>query len=198
LLFVGKTMTFRSEGTIGYWLSYAQRCIFYAFSEVLKVACLEHQKTYSVTPSQWGMLSLLYDENGLTIGTISQRRGADAPTVTGIVKRLEQSGLVERLHDREDRRVVKVYLTAEGRDAMSFLPEAVRAYDEILIRGFTEVEQRDLLTKLQQIILNMSAVGPDTGDRFGLLPSQFVSDLTTNSPAILSKAKRNTEKEENI
>jgi DNA-binding MarR family transcriptional regulator len=144
------------------------------------------------------MLSLLYDENGLTIGTISQRRGADAPTVTGIVKRLEQSGLVERLHDREDRRVVKVYLTAEGRDAMSFLPEAVRAYDEILIRGFTEVEQRDLLTKLQQIILNMSAVGPDTGDRFGLLPSQFVSDLTTNSPAILPKAKRNTEKEENV
>lgn len=182
-------MTFRSEGTIGYWLSYAHRCIFYAFSEALKVACQQHQKTYSVTPSQWGMLSLLYDENGLTINTISQRRGVDAPTVTGIVKRLEQNGLVQRLHDHEDRRVVKVYLTTEGRDAMSFLPEAVRAYDEILVRGFTAVEQRDLLTKLQQIILNMSAVGPDTGDRFGLLPSQFVSDLTTHHSSKSAESK---------
>lgn len=80
---------------------------------------------------------------------------------------------------------------------MSFLPEAVSAYNEILVRGFTAVEQRDLLTKLQQIILNMSAVGPDMGDRFGLLPSQFVSDLTTNRSSN-SAERRITEKEENI
>lgn len=193
-------MTFRSEGTIGYWLSYAQRCVVYAFSEALKGACQEHQKTYVVTPSQWGMLSLLYEENGLTIGTISQRRGVDAPTVTGIVKRLEQNGLVERLHDREDRRVVKVYLTAEGRNAMGFLPEVVRAFDAILARGFTEGEQRDLLTRFQQIILNIAAVGPDTGDRFGLLPSQFVSELAAHrsSNSAESRAIRTTEKEGNV
>src|SRR5579864_6402955 len=100
-------MLIRPEDSLGYWLFYAQRCVEYAFSEVLRVSCLKQEKSYVVTPPQWGVLALLYEHDGLTIGAISQRRGIDAPTVTGIVKRLEQSGLVERRHDRTDRRVVK-------------------------------------------------------------------------------------------
>jgi DNA-binding MarR family transcriptional regulator len=72
------------------------------------------------TSPQWGVLSLLYEHDGQTIGTLSQQRAIDAPTMTGIVKRLEQNGVVERKHDREDRRVVKVYLTDEGRDIMRY------------------------------------------------------------------------------
>ena len=90
--------------------------------------------------------------------------------MTGIVRRLEHNGLVERRHDREDRRVVKVYLTAEGRDIMQYLPEAAMEFNEIMVQGFSEAEQRDMLVKLQKIIANLSAVGPGTGDRFGLLP----------------------------
>ena len=100
-------------------------------------------------------------------------RGLDAPTVTGIVKRLEQSGLVERVHDRQDRRIVKVNLTEEGWDSMRFLPHTALAFNNIMTQGFSAVEQRDLLAKLQQIIANVSAVGPGTGDRFGLLPRQI-------------------------
>ncbi len=44
------------------------------------------------------------------------------------VKRLEQSGLVVRLHDRQDRRIVKVYLTDEGWDTMRFLPDAAASW----------------------------------------------------------------------
>src|SRR6266550_4975490 len=112
----------------------------------------------------------IYVQDGQTIGTLSQRRAIDAPTMTGIVRRLEQNGLVERRHDREDRRVVKVYLTTEGRDIMQYLPDAAMAFNEIMVQGFSEAEQRDMLAKLQKIIANVSAVGPGTGDRFGLLP----------------------------
>src|SRR5579885_661861 len=99
----------RAEDFFGYWLAYAQRSWSYAFNEALKVACQEHGKPYTITPPQWGALSALLEEDGLTIGSISQRRAIDAPTITGIVSRLEQIGLVERVHDRQDRRVVKVY-----------------------------------------------------------------------------------------
>ena len=115
-------MELRPENTIGYWLFYSQRCAEYAFFEVLKRCCLELGKSYVVTPPQWGILSaLFFEQQGLPIGTLSQKRGFDAPTITGIVKRLEQSGLAERRHDREDRRVVKVYLTDEGREIMPTL-----------------------------------------------------------------------------
>jgi DNA-binding MarR family transcriptional regulator len=166
-------MKIRPEDSLGYWLFYAQRCAEYAFSEALRISCLEQKKPYVITPSQWGVLALLYDGDGLTIGTISQRRGLDAPTVTGIVKRLEQSGLVVRLHDRQDRRIVMVYLTDEGWDSMRFRSDTALAFSNIMTQGFSAVEQRDMLAKLQQIIANVSAVGPGTGDRFGLLSRQI-------------------------
>lgn len=163
-------MDFHVEDYLGYWLFYAQRSVAYAFYEALKACCLEHQKPYVITPPQWGVLSLLYNQDGQTIGAISQQRASDAPTMTGIVKRLEISGLVERRHDLEDRRLVKVYLTDEGRDIMRFLPDAATGFTKTMTQGFSEDEKRDLQVKLQRIIANLSTVGPDTGDRFGLLP----------------------------
>src|SRR6266516_1509303 len=109
------------EDFIGYWLFYAQRNVASVFGDILKSCCLEQGKPYVVTPPQWGVLALLHEHDGLTIGALGQARAIDPPTVTGIVTRLEQSGLVERRHDLEDRRVVRVYLTEEGREAMGFL-----------------------------------------------------------------------------
>jgi DNA-binding MarR family transcriptional regulator len=163
-------MEIHSEDYLGYWLFYAQRSVAYAFYEALKACCLAHGKQYVVTPPQWGVLSLLYNQDGQTIGAISQQRAIDAPTMTGIVKRLEQSGLVERRHDWEDRRLVKVYLTDEGRDIMRFLPDAALEFTKTMSQGFSEDEKRDMQVKLQRIIANLSTIGPDTGDRFGLLP----------------------------
>ena len=159
---------------IGYWLFYAQRCVAYAFSEVMRLHCLEQEKPYVVTPPQWGVLALLHGEDGLTIGVISQRRGIDAPTVTGIVKRLEQMALVERLHDREDRRVVKVYLTEEGRRIVQSLYPVVMAFNDTMLCDFAESERAHFLAMLQHIIVNLSDDVLGTGDRFNLLPERVV------------------------
>ncbi|GAC1635826.1 MAG: hypothetical protein NVS4B11_38180 [Ktedonobacteraceae bacterium] len=167
-------MNIDPNNNLGYWLFYAQRCVAYAFSEVMHVYCVEHGKPYIVTPPQWGVLALLYQKDNLTIGTISQKRGVDAPTITGIIKRLEQSGLVERRHDCEDRRVVKVYLTDEGRSITQSLKSAVKEFNDEMLRNFSQDEQDEFLTKLQQIIANVSSVAMGTGDRFGLLPERIV------------------------
>src|SRR2546427_4096213 len=165
-----------NRGRLSYWLSYAQRCVAYAFAEVMRAHCEERGKPYVITPPQWGALSLLLAQDGLTIGTMSQMRGVDAAAGTGIITRLEQNGLVERRHDREDRRVVKVYLTEEGRDIMRFLPDAASEFSKIMAQGLSEGELRDLQTKLQRIIFNVSFVASHTGDRFGLLIPNFPRD----------------------
>ncbi|HEX3640557.1 MAG TPA: MarR family transcriptional regulator [Ktedonobacteraceae bacterium] len=159
---------------VGYWLFYTQRCVEYAFSEVLRRHCEERRKPYIVTPAQWGLLTLLDEEDGLPIGIVSQKRGLDAPTVTGIVKRLEQSGLVERLHNRADRRVVKVYLTAEGRNIVQSLLTIMDDWNETLLHGFSQTERETLLEQLQQIVANISDAESGIGDRFGLLPDHLL------------------------
>ncbi len=167
-------MSFSSTESIGYWLFYTQRCVAYAFAEVLSRYCEEHGKPYVITPAQWGALSLLFEQDGLTVGAISHSRGIDAPTATGIVKRLEQSELVERYHDKQDRRVVKVYLTEEGRVLMHELVLEVERFGKSMMQSFSHEEQVDLLRKLQEIVANLSKTGEGVGDRFGLLPKEVI------------------------
>ena len=163
-----------NHGRLSYWLFYAQRCVAYAYAEVLQAHCQERGKPYGITPSQWGALSLLLMQDGMTVGAMSQERGVDPPAVTGIITRLEQNGLVERRHNREDRRVVKVYLTDEGRDISTSLVSVVEQFDQRIKRGFTEGELDRFEAQLQQIIANVSEIGPGLGDRFGLLPQDVM------------------------
>jgi len=67
-----------NRGRLSYWLFYAQRCVAYAFAEVMRAHCEERGKPYVITPPQWGALSLLLTQDGLTISTMSQIRGVDA------------------------------------------------------------------------------------------------------------------------
>ncbi|HEX6556205.1 MAG TPA: MarR family winged helix-turn-helix transcriptional regulator [Ktedonobacteraceae bacterium] len=163
-----------NRGRLSYWLFYAQRCVAYAYAEVLRAHCEERGKPYVITPPQWGALSLLLVQDGMTIGTMSQKRGVDAPTATGIITRLEQNGLVERRHDREDRRVVKVYLTNEGRDIANTLVSSVEHFDQGMKRGFSEGDLDRFLAQLQRLIANASEIRPGLGDRFDLLPKEVV------------------------
>ncbi len=162
-----------NQGRLSYWLFYAQRCVAYAYAEVLRAHCEERGKPYVITPPQWGALSLLLVQDGMTIGTMSQKRGVDAPTATGIITRLEQNGLVERRHNREDRRVVKIYLTNEGRDISNTLVSSVEHFEQRKKRGFSESELDRFLAQLQQLIVNAAEIGPGLGDRFGLLPKDM-------------------------
>ncbi len=161
-----------NRGRLTYWLFYAERCITYAYAEVLRGHCEERGKPYVVTPPQWGALSLLLVQEGMTIGTMSQKRGVDAPAATGIVSRLEQIELVERRHDRGDRRVVKVYLTDEGRDISHTLAVAVEDFEQNLKRGFAEGEMDRFLADIQRLITNASEIG--TSKRFDVLPKDVM------------------------
>ena len=170
---------------IGYWLFYAQRCVSYAFSEIMRTYCVEHNKPYVVTPPQWGVMALLSNKDGLTIGMIGQQRGIDPPTATGIIKRLEQAELVERRHDHEDRRIVKVYLTDEGRSITQALNPLVTSFGDHMLCDFSGDEREQFLLMLQRIIANLSNAETGIGDRFKLLPEHivrqdFVNDLYDN------------------
>ncbi|SRR6266496_3076339 len=160
------TQTMQLEDTIGYWLSYAQRCFASAFFEVLQAHCMKLEKPYVVTPPQWGILALLSRRDRQTISMLAQQLGVDGPAVTNIVKRLEQSGLVERVRDREDERVVNVLLTTEGQNIVRSLIPLVAQFHEQVLPGN---ERQMLLEQLRHLIAQISTVAPEAGERFRLL-----------------------------
>jgi DNA-binding MarR family transcriptional regulator len=68
-----------------------------------------------ITYPQFLVLSVLGEEDGMTIGAIAGRLALESSTVTPPVKRLEQAGLVTRRRSQQDERQVQVRLTDAGR-----------------------------------------------------------------------------------
>lgn len=67
-----------------------------------------------ITPAQMSILTVLAGGSA-RMGALAQELGVRLPTVTGLVDRLERQGAVERGPDPDDRRVVRVAITPEGR-----------------------------------------------------------------------------------
>jgi DNA-binding MarR family transcriptional regulator len=58
---------------------------------------------------------VLWEGDGITVSELGQRLQLDSGTLTPLLKRLEASGLVQRLRDSADERRVLLRLTAAGR-----------------------------------------------------------------------------------
>jgi DNA-binding MarR family transcriptional regulator len=67
-------------------------------------------------PQYITMLALWETDDPMTIGSLGDRLHLDSGTLTPLVKRLEQLGLVERRRDPDDERRVVVTLTRRGRE----------------------------------------------------------------------------------
>lgn len=67
-----------------------------------------------LTVGQVKTLIALWRGDGARMSHLSHRLGTTVSTATGIVDRLVERGLVERMADREDRRIVLVRLSEAG------------------------------------------------------------------------------------
>ncbi len=148
----------RPDDTLGYWLMQTMRSVANAFADMLQTSCVTLGKPYVITPQQWFALGLLAREHDLPIGTLAQRLALDASVVTGIVKRLEQQGLVERVHDQTDYRLVRLHLTGEGLEITHALVGTATDFNQGLLRGFSQEEREMLLLQFARIRANAHSI----------------------------------------
>ncbi|BDG46254.1 MULTISPECIES: MarR family transcriptional regulator [Parageobacillus] len=81
---------------------------------ILKQRGREILTQYPITPPQFVALQWLLEEGDLTIGELSNKMYLACSTTTDLVDRMERNGLVARVKDRHDRRVVRIHLLKEG------------------------------------------------------------------------------------
>ena len=67
-----------------------------------------------LTPSQFGVLETLYHLGPLCQGEVSAKLLKSTGNITLVLDNLEKRGLVRRVREIEDRRMVKIFLTPEG------------------------------------------------------------------------------------
>jgi DNA-binding MarR family transcriptional regulator len=105
---------------------------------------------YDLTPVQYAALVALSANSGIDQVTLAGLIAYDRTTITGVVDRLVQKGLVERRESRRDRRARELTMTEAGRRTLRGMTPAVEAAQEIMLRGLTEKEARELVRLLQK------------------------------------------------
>jgi len=101
----------------------------YQFRDRNEICC------HGVSVAQCYALESLGARDGLTMGELAASQRVAVSTMTRVVDQLVSRGLVDRRADVADRRVLRVFLTGEGRRLLSILTgELVRAEAAILAR----------------------------------------------------------------
>ena len=68
-----------------------------------------------LTYPQYLVMLVLWEEDELTVGAIGEKLHLESSTLTPLLKRMEQIGLLKRARDPKDERQVRIQLTAAGK-----------------------------------------------------------------------------------
>jgi DNA-binding MarR family transcriptional regulator len=97
-------------------------------SVIVKRKGREILNNFPITPPQFTALVWLNDEGDMTIGELSQKMYLACSTMTDLIDRMEKNGVVERVRDDRDRRVVRIHLLEKGAQIIKEVMEARRQY----------------------------------------------------------------------
>ena len=110
------------------------------------------QAGYDLTPVQYAAIAAINANPGIDQVTLAGLIAYDRTTITGVVDRLVQKGLVARQESSRDRRARELKVTPAGRKTLTGITPAVEAAQRIMLRGLSEKEAKELMRLLQKAI----------------------------------------------
>ena len=110
---------------------------------------LDECKEFNITPVQFGVLSVLYEDKTLDQISIATELGVDRNTVADVIRRVERRGLLERPPSTTDKRAKLARLTPEGRKFVEAVQPQMIAAQRRFIKALPRDEQ-DLLMELMR------------------------------------------------
>lgn len=109
---------------------------------------------YKVTPEQWGLLTRLWEKEGLSQVELAETTFKDKPNITRMLEVMEKENLIFRQPDEADGRAYKVFLTQEGKDLKEKLVPLVSAMLDRAKEGLTPEDVQHLYRILNIIYFN--------------------------------------------
>jgi DNA-binding MarR family transcriptional regulator len=104
-----------------------------------------------LTPSQILVLQTIERQGETTPSAIARRLQFGQATVTNIVDRLEEAGLVTRHRNDRDRRQTLLRPTAQGRDILDTAPDLLQQRFQDGFEGLPAWEQAMILAALERL-----------------------------------------------
>ncbi|MCE5005193.1 MarR family transcriptional regulator [Staphylococcus chromogenes] len=126
--------------------------LFYVASKEVIKKYATHLKSYDLTYTSYITLKSIQPNEVVNIKTLGNRIYLNSGTLTPLIKKLDQKGLVQKVRDEDDERNLNISLTNEGLKVQHYLHEVTEeVYKELNFEG-DDMEQ--LISILERFIKN--------------------------------------------
>ena len=102
------------------------------------------------------LLCRLFEQDGVTQSELADQLAVQGATITNMLQRMEEAGLVTRRRDADDNRLVRVYLTDEGRKMERSINDQFMKLQEAIFTDINEADREALRRILRQMLHNMT------------------------------------------
>ena len=113
-----------------------------------------------LTLGQPKVLDYLKEHNGVSQKEIAAGCHIEAASLTSILSRMEEKGMIERKMLNGNRRSLYVFLTDFGKELCDTVEQEFRNIEEIAFAGITEEEQQKFMDTFVKIYGNLTS-SPD-------------------------------------
>jgi len=127
---------------INYLLTGAQHTVFQYMKKNLA--------QFDITPIQYGVLGCIWEFDMHNPKDIAAHLGVENSTISGILERMENKGLIRRMIDSTDRRYIYIELTDVSRDLEIPVRTVVTEVDRKVLEIFDEEEKAALKNALRR------------------------------------------------
>lgn len=111
--------------------------------------CMSQQqlRKLNLYPGQERIVYYLMKNNGLSQSELCERLGVKPSTVAVMLKRMKDTGLFEKVSDKNDKRVVRIFLTDKGKEVYKEINMFHKHLGKLFFENISE-EERIILKRI--------------------------------------------------
>ncbi len=107
-------------------------------------------------PQAFHLLSIPVD--GISMSGLANKLGLDTSTLTRNIQKLEKLDLVRRKQDRNDKRILVVYLTDKGRGRVKKIEESLLNLNFSMMKYIDLDDQENIPEMLEKLVWAMDCI----------------------------------------
>lgn len=111
----------------------------------------KHLQAYGLTPVQYLILEVLWEEEGLSAGELGRRLHLDSATVSGVLDRMAEAGWIIKGTRDVDKRFLRLFATPRARNLLATLRREKDEVNAKVLRGLRLEEQLLLKRMLRDL-----------------------------------------------
>lgn len=120
-------------------------------STILKKRGRDILGNFDITNPQFDALLVLREFGELTMGELCSKMFLACSTATDLIDRMERNGLIERVRDTADRRVIRLKVLPKGNQVIDEVLEARRNYLATILSELDVADKERLIQAIDQL-----------------------------------------------